>query len=125
MKGDCAVYGKILFFALLGLLLVCVTISAVLDIKIKRCKEKVNDIQQHRDYFSMKKTALNDEFAALSKFVHMWTDPGVSTDDYYAHLPQIEDAITRMREINSELSFIGDEMQTYLESLRAERKDDE
>ena len=122
-------YGKILFFALLGLLLIGVTITAIVDIEIgkgiKKSEEKIKDIQQHRDYFSMKDTALKEEFEALSEFVHMWTDPGVPAESYYAHLPQITDAITRMQEINSERSFIGDEMQTYLESLRADREDGE
>lgn len=116
-------YEKILLFTLLGLLLIGVTIAAIVDIKIgrdiKKSEEKVKDIQQHRDYFSMKNNALNEEFEALSEFVQMWIDPGVPAESYYAHLPQITDAITRMNEINSEKSFIGDEMRTYLESLKA------
>ena len=120
---------KLLLFTLLGLLLIGVTITAIVDIEIgrgiKQSEEKVKDIQQHREYFHTKDSALNEEFEALSEFVHMWTDPGVPAESYYAHLPQITEAITRMQEINSERSFIGDEMRTYLESLRADRTDGE
>ena len=119
---------KLLLFTLLGLFLIGVIIVAVLDIEIKRDTEKIekiNDIRQHREYFHTKDAALDEEFRALSEFVHMWTDPGVPAESYYARLPQIEDAIIRMQEINSERSFIGEEMRAYLKSLRAERKDDE
>ena len=116
---------KLLLFTLLGLLLIGVIIVAVLDIEIKKDTEQINDIRQHREYFHTKDAALDEEFKALSEFVHMWTDPGVPAESYYAHLPQITEAITRMQEINSERSFIGDEMRTYLESLRADRTDGE
>lgn len=106
---------KLLFFVLLGLILVCVIIIAILDVEIKKDDEKIKDIQAYQEYFWTKNSALDQEFAALSDFVHMWTDPGVPSESYYAHLPQIKEAITRMQEINKEQDVIVEEMRAYIE----------
>lgn len=106
---------KLLFFVLLGLILVCVIIIAVLDVEIKKDDTRIKDIQGYQEYFLAKNSALNQEFAALSDFVHMWTDPGVPSEIYYAHLPQIKEAISRMQEINKEQDFIVEEMRAYIE----------
>lgn len=117
---------KLLFFVLLGLILVCgIIIIAILDVEIKKHDVRIKDIQTHQDHFRMKNTALDEEFTALSEFVHMWTDPGVAVESYYAHLPQIRNSLERMDEILSEMDDLGDEMQTYLESLREGREGDE